>query len=768
LQFHSTIGRSPRRLGPPAFLIALVFLPLLTGCNRDPNTEKQKYFESGNQYLESGQFAEAVIQFSNATRLDPTYAAAHFKLAESYLQMQRASDAYRELQRTIELDPRNSKAALDLGLLLIAGRGYERVPPIANRMLQQDPRNSDAHLLLSELHRAQGDSGSAIKEVQAAISLNSQDPQLYVQLAALQQAGGETGAAEGSLRKALVLNPRFVPAIQASADLEERTGKLTGAEQQWRSLIQLQPKALEPRRRLAFLYRSQQRKAEAEQVMMQAKQELGQGSDHYRVLGEYYNSIGDADKALAEFAAISAAHPEDLRTREDYIRLLMSHSEVDQASKLNDAILKDNPNESGAQIIRGTILNSQGKFEAAAGILALAVKNAPQDPRGHYELGVAFSNTGYPERAQDEWQQAVELWPQMEEAELALAQVARLRSDHALERDTAGQLIRNHPSDPQGYILRAEAETALQQTKAAEGDLKMAIAASPRSAVAYAAMGSFLRKQSHNAQARDYYEKALLLQPGNIESLAGIATTLVDQKQTAKAIDRVHAQLAKAPNSDEIYALLGGLQVAANDTASAEASLKKATELNPRNLDALMLLAKVQMAGHEREESLANARRCADLNPKNPDGYYFAGSMEQLAGNLEQAEEQYRKALQVQPNYGPAANNLAYLMTQTHHDLDAALSLAQIAHQKMPDSPSAADTLGWVYYQKGLYGMAASLLQQALQKAPDSAVYHYHMGMVYDRQKNTSAARKHLQRALQIDPNSPDSKEIRRALERLS
>jgi Tfp pilus assembly protein PilF len=42
------------------------------------------------------------------------------------------------------------------------------------------------------------------------------------------------------------------------------------------------------------------------------------------------------------------------------------------------------------------------------------------------------------------------------------------------------------------------------------------------------------------------------------------------------------------------------------------------------------------------------------------------------------------------------------------------------------------------------------------------------MGMVYDRQKNTSAARKHLQRALQIDPNSPDSKEIRRALERLS
>jgi tetratricopeptide (TPR) repeat protein len=33
----------------------------------------------------------------------------------------------------------------------------------------------------------------------------------------------------------------------------------------------------------------------------------------------------------------------------------------------------------------------------------------------------------------------------------------------------------------------------------------------------------------------------------------------------------------------------------------------------------------------------------------------------------------------------------------------------------MPDSPNAADTLAWVYYQKGAYRSAIDLFQEALQ-----------------------------------------------------
>ena len=91
----------------------------------------------------------------------------------------------------------------------------------------------------------------------------------------------------------------------------------------------------------------------------------------------------------------------------------------------------------------------------------------------------------------------------------------------------------------------------------------------------------------------------------------------------------------------------------------------------------------------------------------------FCGDDGRVVGRTQKAEELYRKALQIEPHYAPAANNLAYLMVQNGEDLDSALSLAQIARQKMPDSASAADTLAWVYYHKGLYGLAGDLLREA-------------------------------------------------------
>src|SRR5438270_11702117 len=96
-------------------LIALtlgILLVSFLACSRDPNVRKQKYFESGNRYFEQGKYNEAVVEFLNAVKLDPSFAKAHYQLAETYIRLQAWPDAYRELQRTVELDPSNVKAQL--------------------------------------------------------------------------------------------------------------------------------------------------------------------------------------------------------------------------------------------------------------------------------------------------------------------------------------------------------------------------------------------------------------------------------------------------------------------------------------------------------------------------------------------------------------------------------------------------------------------------------------------------------------------------------
>ena len=62
-----------------------------------------------------------------------------------------------------------------------------------------------------------------------------------------------------------------------------------------------------------------------------------------------------------------------------------------------------------------------------------------------------------------------------------------------------------------------------------------------------------------------------------------------------------------------------------------------------------------------------------------------------------------------------ASNELASVMMRTGGNLDVALSLAQTARRGMPSSPGVADTLGWIYYQKGAYHSAVDSLREALR-----------------------------------------------------
>ena len=70
-----------------ALLLVSISAGLLQGCTRDPNVKKAKYLKSGENYAAQGKQQEAIIQFSNAIKIDKNYAAAHYDLAKAYLKL---------------------------------------------------------------------------------------------------------------------------------------------------------------------------------------------------------------------------------------------------------------------------------------------------------------------------------------------------------------------------------------------------------------------------------------------------------------------------------------------------------------------------------------------------------------------------------------------------------------------------------------------------------------------------------------------------------
>jgi tetratricopeptide (TPR) repeat protein len=175
----------------------------------------------------------------------------------------------------------------------------------------------------------------------------------------------------------------------------------------------------------------------------------------------------------------------------------------------------------------------------------------------------------------------------------------------------------------------------------------------------------------------------------------------------------------------------------------------------------------VQVAGGSKDKAAASYERSIQQNPRDVRSYVLLGGLEESRGNWQRAQELYQKALQVQPDFPLAANNLAYLMLEHGGNADVALSLAQVARRGMPDLPNAADTLAWAYYQKGAYKTAIDLLEEAVQKAPQNPTYHYHLGLAYQKANDRVRAKDHLEQALRINPNDARADDIRKALAEL-
>jgi tetratricopeptide (TPR) repeat protein len=208
------------------------------------------------------------------------------------------------------------------------------------------------------------------------------------------------------------------------------------------------------------------------------------------------------------------------------------------------------------------------------------------------------------------------------------------------------------------------------------------------------------------------------------------------------------------------------------DLKGAETALRKSVDLDKHNSDALVKLGKVQVAEGSADQALATYQQSIKDNPREISFYILAGGLYEMKSDWEHAKAMYQQALNIEPNNPLASNNLAYVILQQGGNVDVALSMAQTARRGMPDSPNAADTLGWAYYQKGVYQSAIDSFQEALRlneknHGAEDATVHYHLGLAYQKANQSALARQQLERVLKINPNYPNAADVRKALSEL-
>ena len=179
---------------------------------------------------------------------------------------------------------------------------------------------------------------------------------------------------------------------------------------------------------------------------------------------------------------------------------------------------------------------------------------------------------------------------------------------------------------------------------------------------------------------------------------------------------------------------------------------------------------------NQQQRAIEEYRKIVERRPDNAAILTLIGMLEMNLQNIDAAIDNYRKALAVDQNAIFAANNLAWLYAiHGKGNLDEAVRLAQAAVQANPEVPSFVDTLGWVYYKKGLYAAATEQLKKAVtvdetaarrNNISPSPTYRYHLGVALAAKGDKAGARREIESALRLAEKSPfpEADEARKTL----
>ncbi|HEX8163290.1 MAG TPA: tetratricopeptide repeat protein [Pyrinomonadaceae bacterium] len=759
----------------PFLLAALALLGGATACS-DPEKAKAEHLSRGDAYLKEKKFQDAALEFRNAVQIDDRAAQAHWGLARAYEGASQFQQAFEEMQRTIQLDPNNLEARVRLGNYYIASfqqshdtKAKEEATRLAEEVLQKDPNNIEGHILKGTILFAAGDRQGSLGELTKALSLNPQRVESLMGLALYYRQTGDAAKAEELYQRAIQIDDRSSLAHLEYARFFVQQNRLDKAEEQFRRAVEVDAQNREAHRTLVSFYIQQKQFDRAEQAA-RAFAALDAGKpEGSAVLGDFYSQIGRTDDAARAFQETINNFPDYTQARYRLGELLMQKGDAAGAAAQAAEVLKKNPNDKQALLLRARVrMNGGAQVKEAVEDLKQVLKQEPRDQAGLYYMADANVRLNQIEQARVFAGDLEKFYPDYIPAKLLQLQInlaagdwqAALRQSNDLVEKFGHATADGRVTPAMMNELRAKALTArgsaqaqLKNLAAARADFTAARDLLPNSPASHTNLGAIAANEGKRDEAMQHYERALQLDATNFDALNGLVNLYAAQKEFDKAHARVDSALAVKQDSAPLHFLKGQIYGRQFDAKGAEGEMRRALELDGNFVPAFNSLAALYINTNHPDEAIASLREWAAKRPDDPGPHVIMGMIEDKRQNYEKANESYRKALTIHPDDIFSANNLAWNYAEHGGgNLDEAMRLAQGVVQKFPDEPGFADTLGWVYFKKGLSTAAVDQLQRAVARAQakgsDSPSYRAHLGQALAAAGRRAEARQQLQQAL--------------------
>lgn len=746
------------------FLFVAGALALGLACNTKPEVRVKR----ADDYVSQKKYKEAIIEYRKALQQNERLGEARLKLADVYSQIGDTQNAYREYIRAADVLPENIDAQLKAGAMLLMGNRFAEAKSKAQTVLKLSPRNAGALMLLGNSLAGLNDMSGAFQRLNEAIEADPGSGLPYSNLGALQLARGDRQMAEASFKKAISASPSSVTARIALAQYYRSQSRNEDSEAALKEASDIDPQNVQVNSNLVELFIRTKRLQEAE-APLKAIADVLQNADSQFALVEYYVRSGRPKEAVPLLEKLTESKEYYGMAKARLAALVYTEGNAAEAHKAIDDLLKKEPKNREALLLKGRILALEKKFDQALTYLQAA---AAADPARASEPNLVaakiYQAKGQLEEAQESYKKVLTTAPSSAPAQVALAQIYSARGEVQSATVLARSAVAAQPNSPQAHLTLASTLIAGGDNKGAEQVIRALQVRMPNSADVEIQLGSLFVSRNDPVAARSAFTKALSLASGSPEALAGLVGLDLASKNEAAAIGRLEARLREAPDDARAWFLAAHTYFSLKDLARTENALRKTIELNPANLRAFAMLGAVYGAQGKMDEAMLQFEAWAVRQPRSIAAQTMVAMLLERQNKQAESQKAYEKVLAIDPHAPIAANNLAWQYAESGGNLDLALQLAQTAKSQIPGEPAFNDTLGWVYYKQDIVDQAIPLIQQAIDREPKNAQFHYHLGMAFAKQGEDSKAIATLKKALALSENFAGAAEAKRVISELT
>lgn len=233
--------------------------------------------------------------------------------------------------------------------------------------------------------------------------------------------------------------------------------------------------------------------------------------------------------------------------------------------------------------------------------------------------------------------------------------------------------------------------------------------------------------------------------------------------QPDKAVAEFKRSLSIDQSSLGVWEELFSSAVEKNQADSLNAYTDRALRIFPNNAIMHYYKGIALMNKDDNAGAIKTFNRAIDMFPDdNTLGlsrvYSILGDIYHNMKEHKLSDENYRKAIKLEPDNPFSLNNFAYYLSERGESLDEAEQMSRRSLERAPNEATFLDTYGWILYKQGKYSKAKEYIQKALISRPDQSdgTVYDHLGDVLYKLNDKEGALQNWQKAKEKGTDNPN------------